>query len=271
MPQSEVNDQPLPKKQPARTEGQVMAVSQRLFPITSHALVECVQKGEAAAREMSLASFCTIYYPAIYGFARMRGLTVEDAQDRTQDFFVEVVRDNLLSKFDPKHGSRLSSWLMTCFKHLELNHREAQSAKKRGGGQEFVSFDTDFAEQCHHLVVSSQLSEVSGQDFTLALSFWRSAELRLRGRYLGTPNERLVHDLLPLVLLAQWPKPPEPSQEDMAKRHGTTPVRLKAFFNRTLKSQAQRLFIEEVELANPGINKQEIDVLWLLLRQHAAR
>lgn len=259
-----------PSRLPPLTATQVTAEPSRLFPQTSQTLIHRIQQGAPADRQVSLAKFCTLYYPAIYGTARMRGMSIEDAEDITQEFFVEVVRDDLLSKYDLGHGSRLSSWLITCFKHLALNQHARTSTAKRGGTHEFVSFDTDFAERCHHTVAASHLTEASGHDLTLSLSFWRCAEMRLRGRYLGTPNESLVHDLLPLVLLKRWPEPPALSQHDIALKHSTRPARLKAFFNRTLKSQAERLFREEAQQANPGITSGEIDELWVILRLHAA-
>ena len=261
----------LQSQQDQHTERQLMAKSQRLFPQTSQTLIHHVQNGDSETRALSLARFCSIYYPAIYGFARMRGLNRDDAQDLTQDFFVEIVRDELLAKFDPAHGSRLSSWLMTCFKHLELNHRAAQASKKRGGGHEFVSFDTDFAEQCHQTIQVSHLTEASAVDLTLARSFWRAAQTRIRARYLGTSNEPLVSELLPLVLVNRWPDAPALSQSEMAKKHGTTAVRLKAFFNRTLRTQAERLFREEALFANSGITNEEIAELWGLLHIYHAQ
>lgn len=264
------SDHRFPARKAPLTEARVLTESARLFPPTSQTLIHHIQKGDAVARQVSLTKFCTVYYPAIYGFARMRGLSVDDAQDRTQDFFVEVVRDDLLAKFDVKHGSRLSSWLMTCFKHLELNHRAKEATRKRGGDREFVSFDTDFAERCHHIAQAAHLTEQSSQDLALAMSLWRSTELRLRARYMGHVSEPLVHELLPLVLQHRWPEPPAPTQEQMASRHGTTVVRLKAFFNRTLRAQAERFFHEEATLANPGIMEQEIGELWHLLRTHAS-
>lgn len=57
-----------------------------------------MQSGDERLREVSLARFCVIYYPSIYGFARVMGFTVDDAKDRVQDFFVKVVEERLLQK-----------------------------------------------------------------------------------------------------------------------------------------------------------------------------
>ena len=254
------------KQQPARG----LSESPRLFPTTSHTLVFRVQSSDAKVREVSLARFCTLYYPAIYGYARMRGLTVEDAQDRTQDFFVEVVKDELLLKYDLKRGSKLSSWLMKCFKNLDLNHRAYVDTDKRGGRLEFVSFDTDFAERGFKLAHAAHLGNMQAADLMLARSLWREAEQRLRERYAGQSNEALVSELIPNLLFERWPEPPALSQSEVAAKHGTTTVRLKAFFNRTLRVQAERFFAESAAEGSPGISPGEIDELWGLMKAHLA-
>jgi len=245
------------------------ADSNGLFPTTSHTLIHKIKSADHKVREISMARFCALYYPSIYGFARLRGLTIDDAQDRTQDFFVEVVRDGLLDKFDASRGSKLSSWLMKCFKNMDLNHRSALATAKRGGGLQFTSFDTDLAEQSYEAVRTSQLSEASSADLLLARAFWRDALAKLRARYADGPTAALVNELLPHVLLSRWPEPPMPRQPELAEMHGTTTTRLKAFFNRTLKVQARRDFNEVATESNPGITDLEINELWDLLRAHA--
>lgn len=248
-----------------------MAESQRLFPRTSYTLIHHIQRGEPKEREVSLAKFCALYYPAIYGFARLRGLVREDAEDRSQDFFVEVVRDGLLKKFDPAKEKKFSSWLMACFKNMEINHRRALGAAKRGGGSEFVSFDTDFAERCFASASTAHLSADATMDLALARSLWRGAKARLQERYHGKKEEALVAELAEFVLQKRWPDPPVPTQEEMAARHGTTQARLKAFYNRTLKAQAERVFQQEAMENNPGIGDREVAELWALLRAHLER
>ncbi|MEQ1750958.1 MAG: sigma factor, partial [Prosthecobacter sp.] len=126
-----------------------MSESPRFFPTTSRTLIAALKAPDAKMRDVSLVRFCSLYYPAIYGYARALGLSVPDAQDRVQDFFVEVVRDELLRKFDSQRGSRLSSWLMKCFRNMESNHYRAQATMKRGGGREFVEFDPEHAEHSY--------------------------------------------------------------------------------------------------------------------------
>lgn len=245
-----------------------MAQPQRLFPSTSRTLIQQIQDGPTVVRELSLSRFCSIYYPAIYGLARARGHSIEDAQDLTQEFFMEVVRDGLLSKFKTKRGTKLSSWLMKCFRNMEINHRVKATAQKRGGEQEFVAMDTEFAEKCHGIAQDAHLKAESAQDCILALSIWHEAEKQLRAHYEGGPNEALVNEIVPYVLLGRWPEAPEPSQREVALKHGTTSVRLRAFFTRTLKTHAKRFFTEVAKEASAGIGETEIEDLWQLLGQH---
>lgn len=214
---------------------------------------------------MSLARFCTQYYPAIYGYARALGLPEADAKDRVQDFFVEVVRDGLLSQYDVERGSRLSSWLMTCFKNLVSSHHTANSAQKRGGGREFVPFDSNHAEHSFRAAHLAHLDPGPTFDLLLAREIWLAAKARLLKKHTDKGNGKLVADLLPFTLMDRWPQPPMPTQEELATRHETSPTRLKAFFNRTLRLQAKRAFEEEAQAAAAGIDHSELDHLWHLI------
>lgn len=235
------------------------------FPTTSRTLLTALHSDDQKTRETSLARFCVAYYPAIYGYARMLGLREADAKDRAQDFFVEVVRDGLLARFDPQRGTRLSSWLMTCFKNLEFNHRTAQASQKRGGGSQFVSLDSEHAEHSYRAAHLAHLAPEPTFDLMLAREIWLAAKAAIIKRHARNRDEMLVAELLPMVLLERWPQPPMPTQEDVAQRHGTTSTRLKAFFNRTLKVRARTQFDREAGDACPGISSQDVEHLWVLL------
>lgn len=237
----------------------------RQFPTTSRTLVESLNSPDQKVREISLARFCSCYYPAIYGFARTLGLAEADAKDRVQDFFVEVVRDGLLARYDRQRESRLSSWLMKCFKNLVLSHHATQAAVKRGGRQMFVELDSEYVEHGYRAAHLAQLEPGPTFDLMLAREIWTAACVRLLAHHQKKQAGGLVADLLPLVLMDRWPPRPMPTQEELAVRHKTTPVRLKAFFNRTLKLQARRFFNQEALAASPGIPETETDHLWLLL------
>lgn len=240
-----------------------MSEKPRLFPTTSRTLMAALHSQDQKTREVSLARFCSLYYPSIYGYARSLGMSEPDAQDRVQDFFVEVVGDELLKGFDPSRGTRLSSWLMRCFKNLESNHRACAGAVKRGGGREFIEFDPDHAEHSYRAAHLAHLEAGPTFDLMLAREVWLAAKARLKRKH--ADKAALVTDLLSYVLMERWPAAPMQSQQQVAACHGISVVRLKAFYNRTLKAQAHQTFVNEAIAASPGIPDAEIDHLWNLL------
>lgn len=242
-----------------------MPDSPRLFPTTSRTLVEGLHSSEQKVREMSLARFCTLYYPAIYGYARTLGLAEADAKDRVQDFFVEVTRDDLLTKFDRSQGSRLSSWLMKCFKNQIISYQARSNAQKRGGGLPLVPLDDSHAEHSYRAAHLAHLEPAPTFDLMLAREIWLAARQQILHRHRQKGHAALVEDLLPFTLMDRWPPRPMPSQEEIAVRHDTTLVRLKAFFNRTLRVQSRRFFELEAQRAAPGIDEAELEHLWHLL------
>lgn len=237
----------------------------KLFPTTSGTLIARLRAEDASTRETSVARFCTQYYPAIYGYARSLGLKEHDAQDRVQDFFMEVVRDGLLQRFDPARGTRLSTWLISCFRNMEASHRTSASALKRGGGHELVEFDPEHAEHSYRAAHLAMLAPEPTFDLMLAREIWFAAKAQLQRKHDDKGNGALVRELLPICLMDRWPPRPMPTQEELAARHQTTPTRLKAFFNRTLKVQARRFFDEEALAAHAGITESDTEHLWLLL------
>lgn len=229
----------------------------RRFPETSETLVSALLSQEAQVRDIALARFCTAYYPAFYGYARSLCYNEHDAQDRVQDFFVKIMREGLLQKFDPQRGGKLSSWLVVCFRNFVRG-------RSKPGMEELplpvVSAEADF--QTAYLAV---LSPEPVFDLLLARQIWRSTRSLLLEKAQKKGVEKLVRDILPHTLLARWPDPPAPSQEEIAKRHGISGTRLKAYFNRTLKVQARREFDSESLILCPGITDEDTQHLWNLL------
>lgn len=238
------------------------------FPSTSQTILEELKSPDAKTWEISLARFYALYYPSIYSYARSLDLKPEDAKDRTQDFFVKVVADELLSRFDARRCTRFRYWLMTCFRNLVRHKRAAEKAGKRGGGLEFLEYDANLVENHYHAAQLAHLGTEDTFDLMLARKIWEAVKNTLILKHREKGQEALVTALLPLTLMDRWPPQPMPTQEEMAASHHTTPARLKAFFNRTLKVQARRAFDQEAESIHPGISTEELDHFWHLLRLH---
>ena len=244
----------------------VSSAGGKLFPKTSQTLLGELQGIDELKREVSLARFCAIYYPSIYGFARMMGFSIEDAQDRTQDFFVKIVEERLLQKFDPSKKARLSSWLIKCFKNMALHHLEAERAKKRGGGLQFVELDS--LNRGVNIAASdgNEDGAIDSFDRVLADQIWSKVATLLREKHNGKASQQLAEELIPFLAYPKWPLPPAPSQSEVAARCGVTAKTLKAFLSHTLRKQAKRLFVETARIHCQRISDEEAQHLWNLLR-----
>lgn len=227
------------------------------FPPTSLNLLESLRSGDVAAREISLARFCTTYFPAIYSHARALGLQRPEAVERTRDFFVVMIEEGLLSRFEPGKGKRLSQCLMERFGELLQDGRPPGASLNQDG-----EFDARHAEENY---TRTKLEPGPAFDLALAQGLWAVAKSILRHKHKRGGYAGLVEDLLPNVLAEDWPPPPSPTLEMLAEKHGMTAQAVRNFFNRTLRRRARRAFDDELMNHSPGCTEDDQDHFWRLL------
>jgi RNA polymerase sigma factor (sigma-70 family) len=118
-------------------------------------VVSCADSGgnEQKARE-ALAQLCQTYWRPVFAFICRRGHSVPDAQDLTQDFFVMVLKGQLLQRADPDRG-RFRSLLLKALQDFLASAHDKRRAEKRGGGAQFVSWDEWIAEMPSQLAISA--------------------------------------------------------------------------------------------------------------------
>jgi len=118
----------------------------REFVTTRWSLILSAANGneEQKARD-ALAELCRTYWQPIFLFVRVRGHSIEDAKDLTQDFFVAILKDNWLQRADRRRG-RFRSLLLRSLQNFLINAAEKNHAHKRGGDVEFISWDVWEAE-----------------------------------------------------------------------------------------------------------------------------
>jgi RNA polymerase sigma-70 factor (ECF subfamily) len=119
-------------------------------------VLSCAQTGELRdVAERALTELCRIYWRPIFALICRRGHSVIDAQDLTQDFFVMLLKGNLLSLADPARG-RFRSLLRTAVENF-LNDKQHQARRqKRGGRVQFVAWDEWMAEAPSQLSIHGQ-------------------------------------------------------------------------------------------------------------------
>ena len=67
------------------------------FETTRWSLVQALSQSEVSTARDALAILCQIYWYPLYAYVRRQGHPVEDAQDLTQAFFVQLLERNDLA------------------------------------------------------------------------------------------------------------------------------------------------------------------------------
>jgi DNA-directed RNA polymerase specialized sigma24 family protein len=115
------------------------------FPPTRWSLVLAARQQASPASAEALESVCRAYWYPLYAYVRRCGNSPHDAQDLTQEFFRLLLEKRWLDQADRDKG-RLRTFLITALKHFMAKEWRRQSAQKRGGGQDCIPMDTEFAE-----------------------------------------------------------------------------------------------------------------------------
>jgi RNA polymerase sigma factor (sigma-70 family) len=99
-----------------------------------------------------MTELCRLYWRPVFALICRRGHSVSDAQDLTQDFFVTLLKGNLLSLADPGRG-RFRALLRTAVENFLSDKRNLARRQKRGGKVQFVAWDEWMAEAPSQLSV----------------------------------------------------------------------------------------------------------------------
>ena len=202
-----------------------------------------LEGGEQKTRK-ALADLCKIYWRPVFAFICHRGQSVPDAQDLTQDFFVRVLKGQLLQRADPNRG-RFRSLMLRALQDFLRDAAEKRHTRKRGRDVQFVSWDDWMAEAPSRLSVPTQNSETWSPERIFDVR-WAATVVERALRRLGDECEkrgrRRVFDVLSVCLTAE--------REDVryakfSKTLGLSVVALKSLVHR-LRERYRALLREEV-------------------------
>src|SRR5438046_8936566 len=101
-------------------------------------VLSCVDaEGGTQKMQKALAELCKIYWRPVFAFIRRLGHSPPDAQDLTQDFFVMVLKGQLLQRANPARG-RFRSLVLKAREALLRDAEPKRCARQRGGAAHFV-------------------------------------------------------------------------------------------------------------------------------------
>jgi RNA polymerase sigma factor (sigma-70 family) len=116
-------------------------------------ILSCAQAGDSAEQaHKAITELCRTYWRPVFALICRRGHSVTDAQDLTQDFFMTLLKGNLLALADPGRG-RFRSLLRTAVENFLNDKHHLARRQKRGGKAQFVAWDEWVAEAPSHLSI----------------------------------------------------------------------------------------------------------------------
>ncbi len=115
------------------------------FTTTHWSLVLAAAGREDARGRQALARLCQVYWYPLYAFVRRQGHGPHDAQDLTQEFFLQLLDKDYLGDVDRTKG-KFRSFLLVALKHYLSKQWARDKTLKRGGGRPVFPLDTLFAE-----------------------------------------------------------------------------------------------------------------------------
>ena len=142
----------------------------------------------------ALENLCRAYWYPLYVFVRRQGHSPEDAQDLTQDFFSRLLEKNCVAKADRDRG-KFRTFLLRSLKNFLVNEWKRAGRLKRGGSVEFLSIDTDLAEDRYAVEPSKDSSPDAAYEQRWAVTLIEQVLAALRQEFNAAGKAGLFDEL----------------------------------------------------------------------------
>lgn len=170
------------------------------FPTTQWTLIVESESRDSPETREALARLCEAYWQPLYAFVRMKGRSVEDAQDLVQGFFARFLGKDYLTAVDRNRG-RFRSYLLGALNHYMADEWDRARAQKRGGGVEPLPIDLDFesVERQYRLQAAGDSDPERLYDRKWSLALLDRVLRRLREEYEQAGQVDRYDTLIPFV------------------------------------------------------------------------
>jgi len=183
------------------------APNPREFNTTHWTLVGVAQADDAshtAARE-ALDALCRAYWYPLYAFVRSRGHDAFEAQDLTQSFLAQFIRQEGFATADRARG-RFRSYLLGAMKHFLANEWHRGHRLKRGGDVACLEWDALEPEARYALEAPRAENPETAYDREWARELTDRAIARLREEFTAAGKGALFETLKPSLTGSEPPR-----------------------------------------------------------------
>jgi RNA polymerase sigma-70 factor (ECF subfamily) len=200
----------------------------------------------------ALEKLCCTYWFPLYAFARRQGNSPEDAQDLTQGFFSRLLEKNYLATVHPDRG-KFRTFLLKSLKNFLVNEWKHANRLKRGGGAEFLSIDTNEAEERYAAEVPDKFNPDAEYEARWAVTLIEQVLTTLRREFDAADKGRLFEELKGFI----WGDKTIASYSEIAGHLGLSEGAVKVAVHR-LRQRFRELL--RAEVAHTVARPEEIDV-----------
>jgi RNA polymerase sigma factor (sigma-70 family) len=221
-------------------------------------------RSDSSTRRTALEKLCRSYWAPIYHFLRRRGLSPHDAEDLTQGFFACAVNTDFLDRPDPERG-RFRGYLVGALRRFMADEFERTNARKRGGGAEFLEWNSAAAEeQLAQLDAASAADPAAAYEKSWALTLLARALARLEVEQRAAGKTRVFDALKPFLTENAAPG----DYAGLARQLGLTRGAVALAVHRLNQRYAELVRLEVAEtVADPAEVKSEMEHLLRALRR----
>lgn len=196
------------------------------------------------------------YRPPVLSFIRNRIPDADEAEDVTQEVFVTLVQDDVLSRVDPSKG-KFRTLLLAVVRHVLSERRRSDTAVKRGSGRKPVSLDAPAGPSAEASLggLIAAPSEDAAFDALWVENLVRLAMNQLRGMSLkeGTRHFEALFAHVSDGL----------SYSDIAAKMGVTVTDVKNYVHQA-RLRLRRLVLQEIQSYSASRAEYEEEVAYLM-------
>lgn len=155
------------------------------FPKTASDLLSKACHASLTDGRESLEELCRRYWKPVYFYLRIAwSKTNEDAKDLTQAFFLWLVEEGLLKRYEPERAA-FRAYLKSLLKHFVQDHHKALHRLKRGGGARILNLDGEIAASGDALIDPKAIDPEKAFDHAWLSALLARAWDRVRDRLLS--------------------------------------------------------------------------------------
>jgi RNA polymerase sigma factor (sigma-70 family) len=209
------------------------------FTTTHWSVVLAAGHSSVPGAQEALETLCRTYWYPLYVYVRRQGNSPEDAQDVTQDFFSRLLEKNYLAKADPERG-KFRTFLLGSLKNFLVNEWKRAGRLKRGGGVEFISIDTNAAEDRFAAEAPEEANPDAEYETRWAVTLVEHVLSTLRQEFNAADKARLFEELKGLIWGDQCPASYAEIAGQLSLSEGTVKVtvhRLRQRFRELLRAE----------------------------------